>query len=142
MRGARLFAVCLLSLGVILQGYASVRVMDASCPLLQAAQLVPGTSHAGHHAGMDHTAMEHSGMQHDTSQPTAGLGPEHTGPDHGPGHGGKCQHGVGCQSVGAAIPATGVVLMGGPVVQHILAAPAPSFHSFTPPLLARPPALA
>jgi hypothetical protein len=141
MRGVRLFAACLLSLGVILQGYASVRVMDASCPLLQATHLTSGPphrAHEGHHAGMAHAGMDHP----HTSQQSAGLGQEHTGSDHGSGHGGQCQHGVGCQSVGAALPATGVVLMGGPVVQQVRAEPALSFHSFTPPLLARPPALA
>ncbi len=124
----RLFVVCLLSLGITVQGYAGVQVMDASCPMLNPAAAT--ASHEGHGASMDHAGMHHAGLDH-----------SHMGHE-GAGHGKHCQHDVGCQSAGPAMAATLVVLVCGPSAQQLLTATAPSFRSHTPPLLARPPALA
>jgi uncharacterized protein involved in copper resistance len=122
MRLMRLFVVCLLSLGVAVQGYAGVRAMDASCPMLQ-----PAVAIAGHqdHATMDHAQMDHSRMDPGT-----------------PAHGKHCLHDVGCQPAGHAIASMLVVQALAPAVMQMPAAPAPSFRSHIPALLARPPALA
>lgn len=120
MRRLRPFAVFLLSLGVIVQGYAGVRVMAAGCPMLHAAAQAGG--------GMEHAGMHHPGMDHATGSADAA------------GQGAHCPRGVGCQSTGPAITSAMLVPTSTPSAPQVLVAPAPSFRSHTPPLLARPPA--
>jgi uncharacterized protein involved in copper resistance len=132
MRLMRLFMVCLLSLGVAVQGYAGMRLMQASCPMLD--PVAATTAHESH-APVDHALMHHAGTEHAES---GSPGIDHGGPQHGK----HCQHDVGCQSAGQAIASTLVTLVSAASVMPVLAAPAPYFRSHIPPLLARPPALA
>jgi hypothetical protein len=115
--------VCLLVLGVPLQGLASVRYMDDSCPMMQGGSMhVMGGMSADDMAGMAHE-MEHGDHDGDSGQ-----------------SGKACSAGASCHSVGALqcrFPAPVFI-----AVAH----PAPplaglNFQSHDPPLLWRPPAL-
>jgi uncharacterized protein involved in copper resistance len=131
MRLMRLFVVCLLSLGIAVQGYAGVRVMDASCPMLHPEVAAAAVED---HAEMDHAHLHHADMAH--------AGQDQSRTDHGKaGHGKQCQHDVGCQPAGHAIASTLVVQVPAPSVMQMSAVLAPSFRSHIPALLARPPAL-
>ena len=133
----RLFVVWLLSLGVAVQGHASVRVMDASCPMQHP---VAATTHAGQ-GSVEHAHMHHADAAHATTNP--GAGADHSHPGHDPaGHGQHCQHDMGCHSAAPAVASTTITLMPTPPAMQTPAAPALSFRSHIPPLLARPPALA
>jgi hypothetical protein len=134
--------VCLLSLGIAVQGHASVRVMDTACPM-QHAVAAPEHEEQGSmdHAQMHHASMEHADVDAADLHPGAQINHSHTGHDTA-GRGKHCQHDVGCQSAAPAIAATMIaVLVGTPAMQAPPAA-ALSFRSHIPPLLARPPALA
>jgi hypothetical protein len=138
MRLMRLFMVCLLSLGVAVQGHASVRVMDVGCPM---AHVVPVAQ--GEHGAMDHAHM------HDAGMATAATGAAndvqvdrpHAGHDSSE-HGRHCQQDAGCQSAAPAIAATMNALLCAAPAMQAPAAPALCFRSHIPPLLARPPAAA
>jgi hypothetical protein len=69
MRVVRLMLACLLGLGVAVQGYASLRVMDASCPM---------THHGANH--LPDTQGAHSAHEH----PDAVLTHDGHHGDHGP----------------------------------------------------------
>ena len=120
MRRVRPFVVLLMSLAVCLQGHASVRVMDASCPM-QHAQAAEGMHHHAGHMDADVGHVEVHADLHD--------GSTHHCPNH-----------LGCDPVSSAMVAVQVL----PVIQQPIAqAPAgatPAFHSYTAFFLWRPPA--
>lgn len=132
-----------MSLGIAVQGHAGVRVMSADCPMLHADGAM--ASHA-HHPAMDHVVMEHAAMGHADSA-HAGVVDSHMGHSNlheggAPAHGKHCQHDAGCQSAGQAIASTMIALSTASPASRANSASAPFFRSHTPPLLARPPALA
>jgi hypothetical protein len=136
MRIARLFAVCLLSLGVAMQGYASVRVMDESCPMrhVQATQEA-ATAHADH--GMD-AGHDMADMDHHQSQDAQESG--HTdapSAEHGATH---CSGHLGCHMPGSALLPVQLIPVLRQFAQQAPPAATPAFHSHTSLLLWRPPA--
>ena len=135
MRVARLFAVCLLSLGVAMQGYASVRPMDASCPMetVHVAQ-EPTVAHADH--GMD-ASHDMAGMSHHHS------GGQESGKQHAPAPGHStthCSDHLGCHAFGSALLPVQLTLVLRQFTQQASPAATVAFHSHIPLLLWRPPA--
>ncbi len=134
MRIRQWILVSLLSLGVSLQGFASVQYMDPSCPMLHGG--VTTEAHAAH--GSDDSGIEamasvtdadkHSHHQHDQHQQK-----------HVPS-GSHCLGGMSCHVVGLAIPTIEPVARVLPMILPTPSSAASLFESYTSPLHLRPPA--
>lgn len=124
MKPARVLLVCLLILGVPLQGFATVQYVDASCPMMQAASM----------DGME-------GMSaHELADMMDAMGC-HTDHDGAPKSGKPCPAGTSCQSVGAALLGAFRVPEFLSISQPVTPSVLPRFRSHDPPVLWRPPAL-
>jgi hypothetical protein len=137
MRLARLFAVCLLSLGIVVQGHAGLRLMDPSCPMLHSSD-APQSAVAAH-VGHDMADMADMGMEHHHSHgaPESGLTdapPTGHSATHCAGH-------PGCQPLGSALVPVQVALVFGQFARQMPPVAAPAFRSYDAFLLWRPPAL-
>jgi hypothetical protein len=131
MQLIRKFVVLLLGLAVVVQGHASVRVMDAGCAMGHAAPAgVPAQPAPAQGMGHDHA------QHHDTAHHASDADDSSRASSHGQ----HCQHGAGCQSAGPAIPTMDIQLATSGRASQAQPAPLRAFHSFTPPLLTRPPA--
>ena len=135
--------VFLLSLGIVVQGYASVRVMDPSCAMQQHASAQATTEPQGMQGMHDMDAMHgmtHHHAGHGDTHPTP---PAHdAGHDEGSaGHGAHCAGYLGCQLLNSAPVPMLALQVSRQLVQQPRQAAAPAFHSHTAFLLWRPPAL-
>ena len=137
--------VFLLSLGIVVQGYGGVRVMDPSCVMQQHASAHPAAQPpalhgmSGMHDMHDMHDMEHHHAGHGATPP---VHPAHdTGHDEdSTGHGAHCTGHLGCQLLNSApVPVLALQVARQPVQQAPQAAN-PAFHSHTVFLLWRPPA--
>ena len=123
VRTPRILLLCLLSLGVSLQGFAGVQYVAESCPMMAEASM----------QGMEEmSSADMAAMMEDLDCLT-----DHTGAaDSKP-----CPMGNGCQSVGPALLAVFRFSVAVSAVPPAPSAAVPIFHSHHPPLLWRPPAL-
>ena len=140
--------VFLLSLGIAVQGYASVRVMDPSCGMQRHAAQAAAEPQAmqgmqgmqGMHDMDAMHGMEHHHAGHGETPP---VQPAHeTGHDEdSTGHGAHCTGHLGCQLLNSAPIPMVALQVAQQALQQVPQAAAPAFHSYTAFLLWRPPAL-
>lgn len=124
MRLPRFLLLCLLSLGVPLQGFAGVQYVDASCPMMQEATM----------QGMEGmSAQEMADMMDAMGCHTDGHDFAKTGK--------PCPSGNSCQSVGPALLSAFPVPVYLSVAEPAPPSVVPAIQSHDPPLLLRPPAL-
>jgi hypothetical protein len=139
MRHMRPLLVFLLSLGIVVQGYASVRLMDPSCVMQQHASSHPATEPQAMQGMHDMDAMHD--MEH--HHPGHGAAPPAHDTSHdedSTGHGAHCTGHLGCQLLNSALVPMVALQVARQPVQPAPQAADPAFHSYTAFLLWRPPA--
>src|SRR5689334_2922152 len=131
MRRMRPLLVCLLNLGIVIQGYASVRIMDPSCVMQQHASEQPPAAEPQAMHDMEH----HHGGHRETSP----VPPPHD-PGHdrdSTGHGAHCTGQLGCQLVNSAPVPVLALQVALQLVQQASQTADPAFRSYTDFLLWR-----
>lgn len=133
MRVVRALLACLLSLGIIVQGHASVRALEASCPMMHPA--AAGSFHADMSMSAHHAHVEHGA--HDTAD-TPQM--EHCLTGEPADDTRQCTCIADCQPAGSLPLAFARAPVSVRIVRQAPAFMAPAFHSHTAFRHWRPPA--